>query len=111
MAGRVIALDIMWAREQHGHRGKEGNAAAVQVLVARGDCVGALEIQVFVAGRAWTTGWGRWGRCGRCCQLPPAHTTHRLRQVWRQMQSLQKSETGREGEGGREGGEVLDQLV
>lgn len=56
MAGRVIALDIMWAREQHGHRGKEGNAAVVQVLVARGDCVGALEVQVFVAGRAGATG-------------------------------------------------------
>lgn len=42
MAGRAIALDAMWAREQPGHCGKEGSAAAVQVLVARGDCVGAL---------------------------------------------------------------------
>lgn len=56
MAGRVIALDITWAREQPGHRGKEGNAAAFQVLVARGDCVGALEVQVFVAGSARATG-------------------------------------------------------
>lgn len=55
MAGRVIALDVMWAREQPGHRGKEGNAAAVQVLVARGNCVGALEVQVFVAGSAGAT--------------------------------------------------------
>lgn len=37
MAGRVIAVDIMWVREQPGHRGKEDNAAAFQVLVARGD--------------------------------------------------------------------------
>lgn len=56
MAGRVIALDIMWVREQPGHHGKEGNAAAFQVLVAHGDCVGALEVQVFVAGSARATG-------------------------------------------------------
>lgn len=57
MAGRVIVLDITWAREQPGHRGKEGNAAAAfQVLVAPGDCVGALEVQVFVAGSARATG-------------------------------------------------------
>lgn len=56
MAGRAIALDVMWAREQLGHCGKEGSAAAVQVLVARGDCVGALEVQVFVAGSARATG-------------------------------------------------------
>ncbi|KAG7230238.1 hypothetical protein INR49_012371 [Caranx melampygus] len=37
MAGRVIAVDIMWVREQPGHCGKEDNAAAFQVLVARGD--------------------------------------------------------------------------
>ena len=56
MAGRVIALDITWAREQPGHHGKEGNAAVFQVLVARGDCAGALEVQVFVAGSARATG-------------------------------------------------------
>ena len=56
MAGRVIAVDIMWAKEQPGHCGKEDNAAAFQVLVARGDCVGALEVQVFVAGSARATG-------------------------------------------------------
>lgn len=37
MTGGVVALDIMWAREQPGLGGKEGNAAAVQVLVAHGD--------------------------------------------------------------------------
>lgn len=52
MAGRVIAVDIMWMREQPGHHAKEDNAAAFQVLVAPGDCVGALEVQVFVAGGA-----------------------------------------------------------
>lgn len=56
MAGRVITVDITWAREQPGHRGKEDSAAAFQVLVARGDCVGALEVQVFVAGSAGATG-------------------------------------------------------
>lgn len=43
-AGRVIEVDIMWAREQPGRHGKEDN------------CVGALEVQVFVAGRAGATG-------------------------------------------------------
>lgn len=89
MAGRVIDVDIMWAREQPGHRSEEDNAAAFQVLVAYSDCVGALEVQVFVAGSAGATGWRHRG-CS--CQLPPAHTTHCLRQVWRQMQSLHKSE-------------------
>lgn len=56
MAGRVILLDIMWAREQPGHPAKEDNAAAFQELVARGYCVGALEVQVFVAGSARATG-------------------------------------------------------
>lgn len=56
MAGRVIAVDIMWAREQPSHHGKEDIAAAFQVLIARGDCVGALEVQVFVAGSAGATG-------------------------------------------------------
>lgn len=56
MAGRVIEVDIMWEREQPGHHGKEDNAAAFQVLAARGDCVGALEVQVFVAGSARATG-------------------------------------------------------
>lgn len=56
MAGRVIAVDITWAREQPSHRSKEDNAAAFQVLVAYGDCVGALEVQVFVAGSARATG-------------------------------------------------------
>ena len=56
MAGRVIEVDITWAREQPGHHGKEDNGAAFQVLVARGDCVGALKVQVFVAGRAGATG-------------------------------------------------------
>lgn len=99
MAGRVILLDIMWAREQPGNPAKEDNAAAFQELVARGYCVGALEVQVFVAGSARATGWSH---CSRSCQLPPAHTTHCLRQVWRQMQFLQKSEEG--GGWGRQGG-------
>lgn len=55
MAGRVIIVDIMWVREHPGHHGKEGNAAVFQVLVARGDCVGALEVQVFVAGSTRAT--------------------------------------------------------
>lgn len=55
MAGRVIVVDIMWVREHPRHHGKEGNAAAFQVLVARGDCVGALEVQVFVAGSSRAT--------------------------------------------------------
>lgn len=46
----------MGAREQPGRRGEEGNVAMVQVLVACGDCVGALEVQVFVAGSARATG-------------------------------------------------------
>lgn len=41
MAGRVIAVDITWAREQPGHRGEEDNAAAFQVSVAYGDCAGS----------------------------------------------------------------------
>lgn len=56
MAGRRIVVDVTWATEQPGHRGKEGNAAAFQVLVACGDSVGALEIQVLVAGSAGATG-------------------------------------------------------
>lgn len=92
MAGRVIVVDIMWVREHPRHHGKEGNAAAFQVVVPRGDCVGALEIQVFVAGSSRYTSWSH------SCQLPPAHTTHRLRQVWRQMQSLQKVWERGEGE-------------
>lgn len=56
MAGRVIDVDIMWAREQPGHCSEEDNAAAFQVLVAYSDCVGALEVQVFVAGSAGATG-------------------------------------------------------
>lgn len=56
MARRVIAVDIPWAKEQPGHRGKEDNTAAFQVLVAHGDCVGALEVQVFGAGSARATG-------------------------------------------------------
>lgn len=55
-AGRVNKVDIMWAREQPGRHGKEDNATAFQAWVARGDCVGALEVQVFVAGRAGATG-------------------------------------------------------
>lgn len=55
-AGRVIVVDMTWAREQPGHRGEEDNAAAFQVLAACGDCVGALEVQVFVAGSAGATG-------------------------------------------------------
>lgn len=35
---------------------KEGNAAAVQVWVARGDCVGTLEVQVSVAGSGRAAG-------------------------------------------------------
>lgn len=56
MATRVIAVDIRWAREQPGHHGKEDNAVAIQVLLACGVYVGALEIQVFVAGSARATG-------------------------------------------------------
>lgn len=57
MARRVTALDIPWAKEQPpGRRGKEDNTAAFQVLVAHGDCVGALEVQVFGAGSAGATG-------------------------------------------------------
>lgn len=37
MAGRVIALDVMWARQQPALKRA---TAAVQVWVARGDCVG-----------------------------------------------------------------------
>lgn len=54
-AGRVIVVDIMWVRKHPRHHGKEGNAAAFQVLVARGDCVGALEVQVLVAGSSRAT--------------------------------------------------------
>lgn len=85
MSGRVIEVDITWAREQPGRHSKEDNAAAFQVLVAHGYCVGALEVQVFVAGSARATARSHHDRSG---QLPPAHTTHRLRQVWRQMHSL-----------------------
>lgn len=56
MTGRVIAVDMTWAREQPGRRSEEDNAVAFQVLVAHGDCVGALEVQVFVAGSAGATG-------------------------------------------------------
>lgn len=56
MAGRVIMVDIMWAREHPGHHGKEDNASAFQVLVAHGDCVGVLEVQVFVSGCTRATG-------------------------------------------------------
>lgn len=87
MAGRLIVVDITWVRKHPGHGRKEGNAVAFQVLIARGDCVGALEVQVFVAGSARATSRSHGGRS---CLLPPAHTTHCLRQVWRQMQSLQK---------------------
>lgn len=56
MARRVIEVDVTRAREQPGRHGKEGNAAAFQVSVALGDCVGALEVQVFVAGTSRATG-------------------------------------------------------
>lgn len=46
----------MWAKEQPGRHGKEDNAEALQVLVALGNCVGALEVQVFVAGTAGAAG-------------------------------------------------------
>lgn len=56
MAGWFMAPDVRWARERPGRRGKEDNAAPVQVLVARGHCAGTLEIQVSVAGSARATG-------------------------------------------------------
>lgn len=56
MTRRVIAVDMTWAREQPGRHSKEDNGAAFQVLVAHGDCVGALEVQVFVAGSTGATG-------------------------------------------------------
>lgn len=52
-AGRVIALDVMWARQQPALKRA---TAAVQVWVARGDCVGTLEVQVSVAGSGRATG-------------------------------------------------------
>lgn len=61
---------------------KEGNAAVLLASVARGDCVGTLEVQVSVAGSHRATGWSH---RSRSCQFPPAETTHRLRQVWGQM--------------------------
>lgn len=61
---------------------KEGNAVVLLASVARGDCVGTLEVQVSVAGSHRATGWSH---RSRSCQFPPAETTHRLRQVWGQM--------------------------